>query len=417
MAKLTIEVPVEDLEKAIDGVYQKTKKKITLPGFRKGKAPRKLVEQMYGKDVFLEDAVNDVIPKAYSKAMAESGLEIVSQPSINITQVEHGTPLIFTAEVAVKPDVVLGQYKSIEVSKPELYVTEDEIDLELHKEQEKNARLIPVEDRAAQDGDIVTIDYEGFVDGKSYPEAKGENYALQLGSGVFIPGFEDQLVGVRAEESAEIHVTFPDNYSNEALRGKDATFQCQIHKVEQKELPDLDDEFAMDVSEFDTLEEYKEDIKKNLMSDKKETAKIEKGEEALGKIVGNSQMDIPEPMLEYQVSQLKNDMAARLQAQGMSLQQYLILNNKAMDDLDADLKEKATKNIQNRLVLEKIVEMEDIQPTQEQIDEELQRTADIYRMEAGKLKETIGDYEMEQVCKELAVQQALDLVVEASVEV
>lgn len=412
MAKLTIEVPAEELEKAIEGAYQKNKKNIVLPGFRKGKVPRKMVERMYGKGVFLEDAANDLIPEAYSKAIDGSDLEIVSYPSIDVTQVEAGQPFIFTAEVALKPDVVLGEYKGVEVSKPDDEVKDDEIQAELFREQEQNSRLVAVEDRPAENGDMVTIDYEGFVDGVSFAGGKATDYTLTLGSGAFIPGFEDQLVGTRAEEDVELHVTFPENYGNDELKGKDAVFKCTVHKVEKKELPELDDEFAQDVSEFDTLEEYKADIRKRLAEDKEAEGKRKKGNEAMAKIVEASQMDIPDAMLETQKNQQIDDFTRRLQMQGMLLEQYLKMTQTTMTQLEGEMEERALESIQNRLVLEKIVEVEKIEPTQEEIEAEIEKTAKMYRMEIDKVREMLGDKEMEQMKQDLAVQQAFDLIAE-----
>lgn len=412
MAKLTIEVPAEELEKAIEGAYQKNKKNIVLPGFRKGKVPRKMVERMYGKGVFLEDAANDLIPEAYSKAIDGSDLEIVSYPSIDVTQVEAGQPFIFTAEVALKPDVVLGEYKGIEVEKPDDEVKDDEIQAELFREQEQNSRLVAVEDRPAENGDMVTIDYEGFVDGVSFAGGKATDYTLTLGSGAFIPGFEDQLVGTRAEEDVELHVTFPENYGNDELKGKDAVFKCTVHKVEKKELPELDDEFAQDVSEFDTLEEYKADIRKRLAEEKEAEGKRKKGNEAMAKIVEASQMDIPDAMLETQKNQQIDDFTRRLQMQGMLLEQYLKMTQTTMTQLEGEMEERALESIQNRLVLEKIVEVEKIEPTQEEIEAEIEKTAKMYRMEIDKVREMLGDKEMEQMKQDLAVQQAFDLIAE-----
>ena len=417
MAKLTVEVPAEELEKAIEKVYQKSKKSISVPGFRKGKAPRKMIERMYGTGVFLEDAVNDLLPDAYAKAAEESELEITSRPAVDITQVEPGQPLIFTAEVALKPDVILGEYKGIEVEKADVEVTDAEIEEELHKEQDKNSRMVTVEDRPAELQDTVTLDFEGFIDGEAFQGGKGENQTLTLGSGMFIPGFEEQLVGVRAGESTEIHVTFPEDYGNADLEGKEATFRCEIHKVEKKELPELDDDFAMDVSEFDTLEEYRADIRKNLLEEKEAAARRRKADEAIKKVVENAQMDIPQAMIDTQQEQQKEDFAGRLRSQGMGLEQYLAIARITMGELDKQLEERAIESIQSRLVLEKIVEVEGIKPTQEQLDAELKKTADMYQMEMEKIKEMIGDFEMEQVTKDLAVQQALDLIIDGSKEV
>lgn len=415
MAKLTVEVPADELEKAIDGVYQKTKKNIAMPGFRKGKAPRHMIERMYGKGVFLEDAANDLLPNAYAKAVEESELEVVSRPAIEVTQIEPGKPFVFVAEVALKPDVTLGEYKGVEVAKVDVEVKDEEVDEELRKEQEKNSRLLAVEDRPAENGDIVTMDYEGFIDGKSFPGAQGKDYPLMIGSGAFIPGFEEQLIGAKVDEPTEVNVTFPENYSNKELIGKDATFKCVVHKIEKKEIPELDDEFAMDVSEFDTLDEYKEDIKKNLLEKKEEEAKRKMGDDALAKIIEASQMEIPEPMIETQQAQLKDDFRARIEYQGITLDHYLTFNKMTMEELDKELRERTVDSIQSRLVLEKIAEVENIQATQEQIDEEIQKTADMYRMDVDKVKEMVGDDELEQIKKDLAVRRAADLIVEAAI--
>ncbi len=417
MAKLTIEVPAEELEKAIEGAYQKNKKNISVPGFRKGKVPRKMAERMYGKGIFLEDAANDLIPDAYSNAIDGCDLEIVSYPSIDVAQIEAGKPFIFTAEVALKPDVVLGEYKGIQVERPDDEVKDDEIQAELFREQEQNSRLVAVEDRPAENGDIVTIDYEGFVDGESFAGGKASDYSLTLGSGAFIPGFEDQLIGSRAGEDVELHVTFPENYGNDELKGKDAVFKCTVHRVEHKELPDLDDEFAQDVSEFDTLEEYKADIRKRLAEEKEEEGKRKKGNEAIAKIVENSQMEIPDAMLETQKNQQIDEFSRRLQMQGMLLDQYLKMTQSTMAQLENEMEERAMESIKNRLVLEKIAEVENIEATQEDVDAEIERSAKMYRMEIDKVRDMLGDKEIEQMKQDLAVQKAFDLIAEEAIGV
>lgn len=417
MAKLTIEVSAEELEKAIEKAYQKNKGKISLPGFRKGKAPRIMIERMYGKGVFLEDAANALIPGAYTEAAQESELEIVSQPSIDVTQLEAGKPFIFTAEVAVKPEVTLGEYKGVEVPKADRDVTDGEIEAELKKEQENNARTITVEDRAVENGDIVTLNFEGFVDGVAFEGGKGEDYPLTIGSNTFIPGFEEQLVGVKAGELVEVNVTFPEEYQSKELAGKAAVFKCEISKIEAKELPELDDEFAKDVSEFDTLEEYKADIRKNLTEKKEKEATRAIEDAAVDKIIENATMEIPDAMLETQAQDMVNDFARRLQAQGLSMEQYMQFTGMDAAGMREQMKPQALKRIQSRLVLEKIAEVENIQPTEEQIDEEIQKMAEMYKMEADKVKEMIGEYEMEQMKKDLAIQQAVTLVAEAAKEV
>lgn len=417
MAKLTIEVSAEDLDKAMQNVYQKMKGRISIPGFRKGKAPRKMIERMYGRGVFLEDAVNALIPEHYSKALEECELEIVSQPEINVTQVEPGQPLIFTAEVAVKPDVVLGEYKGLEVPKADTEVTEEEIDGEIRKEQEKNSRTVTIEDRPAQKDDIATIDYEGFVDGVAFEGGKGTDYPLTLGSGSFIPGFEDQLIGARTGDHVEVNVTFPENYQSEDLAGKAAVFQCDIKKLEAKELPELDDDFAQDVSEFDTLEEYRENVKKELTEKKEKDARRAKEDAAVDKVIENAQMDIPDAMVKTQARQMVDDFARRMQSQGISMEQYAQFTGMTVEKMQEDMKPRALKSIQTRLVLEKVVEAENIQPDEEEVENEISRMASSYKMEVDKVKELLGEREMAQMKLDLAVQKAISFIADAAVEV
>ena len=416
MAKLTIEVPAEELEKAMQNAYLRAKNRITIPGFRKGKAPRKMIEQMYGKGIFLEDAANALIPEQYSKALEECDLEIVSQPEIDVTQIEPGKAFIFTAEVAVKPEVTLGEYKGLGVPKSETEVTDEEIEAELKKEQEKNSRTITVEDRGAENGDIATIDFEGFVDGTAFEGGKGTDYPLTLGSGSFIPGFEDQLVGAKAGDHVEVNVTFPEEYQSKDLAGKAAVFQCDVKKVETKELPELDDDFAQDVSEFDTLAEYKEDIKKNLAERKEKEARTAKENAAVDKAIENAQMEIPDAMIETQISQMLDDFSRRMQAQGLTMEQYMQFTGLTADKMREEMKPQALKRIQTRLVLEKIAETENIQPSEEEVNEEISKMAEMYKMEADKLKELLGDRELEQMKKDMAVQKAVTLVADEAKE-
>ncbi len=416
MAKLTIEVSAEELDKAMEKAYQKQKSRISLPGFRKGKAPRKMIESMYGKGVFMEDAVNSLVPQEYSKAIADCDLEIVSQPEINVTQMEPGKALIFTADVATKPEVTLGDYKGVEVPKTEIAVTDEEVDAEVKKEQDKNSRTVVVEDRAAADGDITTIDFEGFVDGVAFDGGKGSDYALTLGSGTFIPGFEDQLVGANTGDHVEVKVTFPEEYQAKELAGKEAVFQCDVKKIETKEVPELDDEFAKDVSEFDTLAEYKEDVKKNLTEKKEKEARTAKENAAVDKAIENAQMDIPDLMIQTQCRQMMDDFARRMQQQGLSMDQYFQFTGQSMDKMMEDMKPQALKRIQTRLVLEKIAETENTQPSEEEITEEIQKMADAYKMEADKIREAIGEDGIEQLKKDLSVQKAVTLIADAAVE-
>ena len=417
MAKLTIEVSAEDLDKAMEKAYQKQKSRISIPGFRKGKAPRKMIESMYGKGVFMEDAVNSLVPQEYSKAVADCDLEIVSQPEINVTQMEPGKALIFTADVATKPEVTLGEYKGVEVPKTEIVVTDEEVDAEIKKEQDKNSRTVTVEDRAAANGDIATIDFEGFVDGVAFDGGKGSDYALTLGSGTFIPGFEDQIVGANTGDHVEVKVTFPEEYQAKELAGKEAVFQCDVKKIETKEVPELDDEFAKDVSEFDTLAEYKEDVKKKLTEKKEKEARTAKENAAVDKAIENAQMDIPELMVQSQSRQMMDDFARRMQQQGLSMEQYFQFTGQSMDKMLEDMKPQALKRIQTRLVLEKIAEAEDIQPSEEEITEEIQKMADAYKMEADKIRTAIGEDGLEQMKKDMAVQKAVTVIADAAVEV
>ena len=417
MAKLTIEVSAEDLDKAMEKAYQKQKSRISLPGFRKGKAPRKMIESMYGKGVFMEDAVNSLVPQEYTKALGECDLEIVSQPEINVTQMEPGKALIFTADVAVKPEVTLGDYKGVEVPKSEIAVTDEEVDAEVKKEQDKNARTVAVEDRAAANGDITTIDFEGFVDGVAFEGGKGTDYALTLGSGTFIPGFEDQLVGANTGDHVEVKVTFPEEYQAKELAGKEAVFQCDVKKIETKEVPELDDEFVKDVSEFDTLAEYKEDVKKKLTEKKEKEARTAKENAAVDKAIENAQMDIPELMTKTECRQMMDDFSRRMQQQGLSMEQYFQFTGQSMDKMMEDMKPQALKRIQTRLVLEKVAEAENIQPSEEEITEEIQKMADAYKMEADKIREAIGESGLEQMKKDMAVQKAVTVIADAAVEV
>ena len=416
MAKLTIEVSAEELDKAMQNAYLKARGKISIPGFRKGKVPRKMIEQMYGKGIFLEDAANALIPEHYSKALEECDLEIVSQPEIDVTQAEPGKAFIFTAEVAVKPEVTLGEYKGVEVPKSETEVTDEDIDAEIKKEQEKNSRTVTVEDRGAENGDITTIDFEGFVDGVAFEGGKGTDYPLTLGSGSFIPGFEDQLVGAKAGDHVEVNVTFPEEYQAAELAGKAAVFQCDVKKVETKELPELDDDFAQDVSEFDTLAEYREDVKKNLTEKKEKEARAAKENTAVDKAIENAEMEIPDAMLNTQVRQMMNDFASRMQSQGLTMEQYFQFTGMTAEKMQEEMKPQALKRIQTRLVLEKIAETENIEVSEDEVNEEISKMAEMYKMEADKLKELLGDRELEQMKKDMAVQKAVTLVADEAKE-
>lgn len=416
MAKLTIEVSAEEFETALDKAYKKNKNKISLPGFRKGKAPRAMIEKMYGTGVFYEDAANDLIPGAYESAAKESELEIVAQPSIDVTQIEKGKPFIFTATVAVKPEVTLGDYKGIEVEKKTAEVTDEELQAEIDKVRESNSRMITVEDRAVQDGDIITIDFEGFVDGEPFEGGKGENYPLTIGSHSFIDNFEEQLIGKNIGEETEVNVTFPEQYQAEELQGKPAVFKVTIKEIKVKELPELDDDFAQDVSEFDTVDEYKEDLKKKLLENKEAALKREKEEDVVGKIIENATMEIPDPMVDTQVRQMVQEFSQRIQSQGLSLQQYMQFTGMTPESLTNELQPQALKRIQSRLVLEAVVAAENIETSDEDLEKELEKMAEMYQMEADKLKELVGEEEKKQIALDLAVQKAVELVVDAAVE-
>lgn len=416
MAKLTIEVSAEELEKALQGAYNKQKKNISIPGFRKGKVPRQMIEKMYGPEVFYDDAANQLIPEAYGKVYDEEDLEIVSQPKIDIVQIEKGKPFIFTAEVALKPEVTLGEYKGLKVEKISNRVTQKEIDAKLAEEQEKNARTVSVTDRPVQDKDEVVLDFEGFVDGVAFEGGKGENYPLTIGSGSFIPGFEDQLIGANLEEEKEVRVTFPEEYHAKALAGKDAVFKCTVHEIKVKELPELDDEFASDVSEFETLDAFKADIKAKIKEQKIAEGKRKQEDKAVEEAVANAQMDIPDAMIDTEVRQMANDFAQRLQQQGLTMDQYFQFTGMTAEKMTEELKPQALKRIQTRLVLEAIVKAENIEISDEKIDEEIQKMAESYKMEAEKLKEFMGENEKKQMKLDMAVQEAVTFLVENAVE-
>ena len=389
MAKLTIEVPAEELEKAIDNAYRKNRKKISVPGFRKGKVPRQMIEKMYGKEIFYEDAINELIPGAYEKALEECEEEIVSSPKIDVEQIEAGKPFIFT---------------------------EEEVAAELEKERGNNARNIAVEDRPVKDGDMTMLDFEGFVDGVAFEGGKGENYPLTIGSGAFIPGFEEQLVGAEIGKEVEVNVTFPENYQAEELKGKAAVFKCTVKEIKEKELPELDDEFASEVSEFDTLAEYKEDIKKNLAEKKEKDAKNQKEDAVIDAIINDSDMEIPDAMIEAQQKQMVDDFAQRIQMQGIKMEQYFQLTGTNYDALLEQVKPQAEKRIKSRLVLEAVVAKENIEASEEEYGKETERMAEVYQMEVEKVREMLGEKEKKEIMQDLAIQKAVEFVVENAVE-
>lgn len=416
MAKLTIEVSAEEFEAAMEQAYQKKKGKIAIQGFRKGKAPRAMIEKMYGPGMFYEDAANAIIPVAYEKAAEESELDIVSQPAIDVVQIEKGKEFIFTASVAVKPEVTLGEYKGIQIEKTDVSVTEEEILAEIDKVREQNARTIEVTDRAVEDKDMTVVDFEGFIDGEAFQGGKGEDYPLTIGSHSFIDTFEEQLIGKNIGEEVEVNVTFPETYHAKELAGKPALFKVTVKSIKAKELPELDDEFAQDVSEFETLEAYKEDVKKNVAERKEKAAKSAKEDAVIGKIIENAQMEIPEPMIETQVRQMAEEFAQRIQQQGITLEQYFQFTGMDGKKVLEQMRPQAVKRIQSRLVLEAIVKAENIEVSEEEVENEIKNMATMYKMEFEKLKEIVGEKEKESMILDIAVQKAVDLVAEAAVE-
>ena len=415
MAKLTIEVSAEEFDAAIEKAYQKNKGKINIQGFRKGKAPRQMIEKMYGVGVFYEDAANIIIPDAYSKEVSEcKEVEIVSQPEIDVVQIEKGKPFIFTAVVALKPEVELGEYKGIKVEVAAPEVKDEDVEAELKKAQEEQARTIPVEDRPVADGDITTIDFEGFVDGVAFEGGKGTDYALTIGSHSFIDTFEEQLIGKNIGEEVEVNVTFPEEYHAEELKGKPALFKVVIKEIKTKELPELDDDFAQDVSDFDTLAEYKEDIKNKLLEKAEKAAKNEKEEKLIDAIIADSKMDIPEAMIETQQDQMIREFANRIASQGLSFDQYMQFTGMTMDMMKEQMKPQALKRIQVRLVLEAIAAKEAFEITEEDIEKELETMASMYQMDIAKLKEIVSDNEKEAMKKDIAVSKAAELIVAES---
>lgn len=417
MAKLTIEVPAEELEKAIEGAYRKNRGRISIPGFRKGKAPRKMIEQIYGKEVFYEDAANALIPDAYEKAYDECGEEIVSSPQIDVVQLEAGKPFIFTAEVALKPEVTLGQYKGVKVDKADLEVTEEEVTAEIDKERDKNSRTVDVTDRAVKDGDIATIDFEGFMDGVAFEGGKGSDYPLTIGSHAFIPGFEEELIGAQIGVETEVNVTFPEDYQAEELAGKPAVFKCTVKGLQEKQLPELDEDFVGEVSEeSDTVEEYREEIRKKLEKRKTDEAKAVKEDAVVDAIIADAKMDIPEAMIETQQRQMVQDYAQRMQSQGISMEQYMQFTGMTGEMLLEQVKPQVMKKIQSRLVLEAVAAAEGIQVTEEEIAEELKTMGEAYQMEPEKVEELLGENGREQVKGDIRVRKAADFVVENAVE-
>lgn len=416
MAKLTITVSADKFEKAMQEAYKKQKSRIHIPGFRKGKVPRAMIEKAYGPEVFYDDAANIVINEEYPQAMDESGLEIVSRPNIEVTQIEKGNEFIFTAEVAVRPDVVLGEYKGVTVTKTEVTITDEEVDAELENTRNMQARIVDVTDRAVQDGDTVVIDFEGFVDGKPFDGGKGENHSLEIGSHSFIDNFEEQLIGKNAEEDVEVHVTFPEQYHAEELAGKPAVFKVKLHAIKTKEIPELNDEFVSDISEFDTLDEYKEDVKQKLLKRKEDAAKGAKEDEAIQKIIDASQMDIPEPMIDMQCESMIQEFEGRISQQGLTLGQYMQLSGSNVNRIKEQVRPEAIQRIQSSLVLEKIAKEENIEVSEEEINEQIEKMASVYGMPGEKMKEFLSDEDKENLERNLAIEKAVDIIMEHAVE-
>lgn len=416
MAKLTIEVSAEELEQGLQKAYLKNKNRINVPGFRKGKVPRQMIEKMYGPEIFYEDAANALIPDAYAKAMDECELELVSRPVIDIVKIEKGQPFVFTAEVAVKPEVTLGAYKGIEVEKIDTAASEEEITAEVDKERDNNSRTITVEDRAVENGDMTVIDFEGFVDGTAFEGGKGTDYPLTIGSGAFIPGFEEQLVGAEIGREVDVNVTFPEEYHAKELAGKPAVFKCTVKEIKVKELPDADDEFVKDVSEFDTMEEYRADLKKKIEDRKAADAKAKKEDAVIEKIIEGAQMEIPEAMIDTQAESLVDDFAQRLMMQGMSLEQYAQYTGATVESMKNQMKPQAKKRIESRLVLEAVAAAENLAVSEEDIEAEMNRMAESCKMELDKLKELISEEEKKNMRQDLSIQKAIELVTEAAVE-
>ena len=416
MVKLTVEVSAEEFAKAVKAAYNKNKNKITIPGFRKGHAPQQLIEKLYGPVIFFEEAANALINQTYNEEAESTGLEFVSRPEFDVDQIEKGKPFIYTATVAVRPEVKLGQYRGLEVTRQETLVSDDEINEELKREQEKNSRLVEVE-RPVQDGDTVILDYSGSVDGEKFDGGTAENQTLVIGSGSFIPGFEEQLVGMAKDETKDITVTFPEEYHAEELAGKEAVFTCTIHKIQEKELPELDDEFAQDVSEFETLDEYKKSIMDRLTERKQRSAKAAQENEAVDKVIAASEMDIPEAMIDSQVTSMYQDYARQLQSQGIPIDTYLQYMGTSEEKVKSDMRPQALKQIQTRLVLEEVAKAESLEPNDLRLEEEIDKIAKQYQMETEKLKQSIGDFEREQMKKDIAVQEAITLILDTAKEV
>lgn len=410
MVKLIVEVETETVGAAIKSAYNKQKNKISIPGFRKGKVPQAMIEKMYGPDVFYEDAVNIMLQTQYPAALEQSGVEVVSRPTVDVTQIEKGKPFIFTAEVAKRPEVTLGKYNGVTVTKIDTSVTDAEVDAEIEQQRNINARSVTITDRAVKEGDTAVIDYEGFMDGVAFEGGKGENHSLEIGSHTFIDTFEDQLVGKNTGDEVEVHVTFPEQYQATELAGKQATFKVKINEIRAKELPELNDEFAQDVSEFDTLAEYREDTKKKLQERKENAAKGTKEDEAIQKIIDKSKMEIPEAMIDMQAENMIEEFAQRISSQGMSFEQYMQFSGMTIDKLKEQVRPEALQRIQSSLVLEQIAKEENLAASDEETDAEIEQMASMYGMKAEDLKNYMGDSERESIKRDIAVKKAVEFV-------
>lgn len=410
-AKLTIEVPAEKFEEAVQHSYNKNKGKFNIPGFRKGKAPFNMIKKMYGVGVFYEDAVDEVIDASYPDAAKESGLEIVSRPSISIEEIKEGKAFVYTAVVAVKPEVTLGEYKGVEVQKTKSEVTEEDIETEIKRAREKNSRLITVEDRGIEDGDQVTIDFDGSVDGKRFEGGKAEDYPLTIGSHTFIDNFEEQLIGKTTGEECEVNVTFPAEYHVEELKNKPAVFKVKVKEIQRKELPEANDDFASEVSDFDTMEEYKKDLTEKLQAEKIEAAKTADEDKVVAKVIENATMEIPDQMVEEQVNGMVNDYARRLESQGISFKQYVEITGMTAEKIGEQMKPQAIKRIQTRLVLEAVVKAENIQADDAAVEEQFDKMAEDFKMDKEQIKGMFGEEQMAQLKEDLAVQKAIDFLV------
>ena len=425
MAKLTITVSADKFEKAMQEAYKKQRSRIHIPGFRKGKVPRAMIEKAYGPEVFYDDAANFVINEEYPQAMDESGLEIVSRPEIEVTQIEKGKEFVFTAEVAVKPDVTLGEYKGVTVTKAEAVITEEEVDAEIENTRNMQARTIDVTDRAVEDGDTVIIDFEGFVDGVPFDGGKGENHSLEIGSHSFIDNFEEQLIGKNAGDDVEVHVTFPEQYHAQELAGKyhaqelagkPAVFKVKIHTIKAKEVPELNDEFISDISEFETVEEYKEDVRAKLLKRKEDSVKGAKEDEAIQKIIDASVMDIPEPMIDMQCENMIQEFEGRISQQGLTLEQYMQFSGSNVERMKEQVRPEAIQRIQSSLVLEKIAKEENIEITEEEINAQIEKMASVYGMTGEKMKEFISEEDKESIERNLSIEKAVEIIMQNAVE-